>query len=204
MSGVAPHVVELVRSLPAGGMHAVALLAALVETGGLSGPLAHAVETARGPVGLAIIFAYSFLIAFALPGPSEVVLAAPLQLGLPYWLRLALITGVSASGKALGSVVAFHLGQEAKQSGYVERKLRESRFDVVEWSERKTVQLSKRYGYAGLAMALSVPFFPDTLSIYAFAVLEEDYGKFAAATFLGSVGRLVVTVGLFAGGFALV
>jgi uncharacterized membrane protein YdjX (TVP38/TMEM64 family) len=52
-------------------------------------------------------------------------------------------------------------------------------------------------------MALSVPFFPDTLSIYAFSVLEEDYLKFAAATFVGSVGRLLVTVALL-GGAAIV
>jgi len=159
------------------------------------------VERATGPAGLGIIFGYSFLIAFALPGPSEVVLLAPLQLGLPRWADLSLIVLSSASGKAVGSVVAFHLGQEAKESGPVTRWLRESRFDVVEWSENKTVQLARRYGYAGLAMALSVPFFPDTLSIYAFAVLEEDYYRFAAATFAGSVGRLLVTMGLAALGF---
>jgi membrane protein YqaA with SNARE-associated domain len=165
------------------------------------------VETSSGPLSVGVVFVYSFLIAFALPGPSEVVLAvaeSPFLGGLPGWARYALVMVVSGAGKAAGSVFAFHIGQEAKQSGYVERKLRESRFDVIEWSEKQTVQLSKKYGYAGLAMALSVPFFPDTISIYAFAVLEEDYVKFAIATFVGSVGRLLVTIGLFAGGFAIV
>lgn len=203
MSGVPIRILELVGSQPVQPVVPLeqvpwsAVIATIFES------LERAVETARGPAGLVIIFAYSFLIAFALPGPSEVVLAAPLDLGLAYWLKLALIMFVSGTGKAVGSVFAFHIGQEAKRSGYVERKLRESRFDVVEWSEKQAVQLSKKYGYAGLAMALSVPFFPDTISIYAFAVLEEDYLKFAAATFAGSVGRLLVTVGLFAGGFAL-
>jgi uncharacterized membrane protein YdjX (TVP38/TMEM64 family) len=59
--------------------------------------------------------------------------------------------------------------------------------------------LAQRYGYGGLAIALSVPFFPDTISIYAFAILETDYLKFAVATFFGSLGRLAVTVGLFGG-----
>jgi membrane protein YqaA with SNARE-associated domain len=167
--------------------------------------LLHSMEalarSATGPAGLGIIFGYSFLIAFVLPGPSEVVLLAPLNLGLPRWADLSLIVLSSATGKAFGSVVAFHLGQEAKESGPVIRWLRNSRFDVVEWSEKKTVQVARRYGYAGLAMALSVPFFPDTLSIYAFAVLEEDYYRFAAATFAGSVGRLLVTMGLAAVGF---
>jgi membrane protein YqaA with SNARE-associated domain len=166
----------------------------------------HWVENASGPLALVVVFVYSVLIAFALPGPSEVVLGVaetPLLGMLPYWARLVLIILVSGVGKALGSIAAFHIGQEAKSAGPIERRIRESRYDVYEWSENKTVRLSKKYGYAGLALALSVPFFPDTISIYAFAVLEEDYVKFAAATFLGSVGRLVVTIALFAGGFAL-
>lgn len=158
-----------------------------------------AIDTATGWPGLGIIFVYSFLIAFALPGPSEVVLAAPLDLGLSLWTQLGLIMGVSATGKAVGSLVAFHLGQEVKQAGPVVRWLRRSRFDLLEWSERRTVRLARQYGYGGLALALCVPFFPDTLSIYAFSILEEDYLKFAIATFLGSLGRLVVTIGFFGG-----
>jgi membrane protein YqaA with SNARE-associated domain len=157
------------------------------------------VRRATGWGGLLIIFVYSFLIAFALPGVSEVVLLAPLELGLPEWGRLTAIIVVSGLGKALGSVFAFHIGQEAKESGPLIRWLRNSRFDVLEWSEKRTVQLAQRYGYAGLAVALSVPFFPDTLSIYAFAVLEEDYLRFAVATFAGSVGRLLVTLALATG-----
>ena len=162
-----------------------------------------AVKTATGPLGLGLIFVYSFLIAFVLPLPSEVVLLAPLELGLPYEAKLALIMFVSGAGKAAGSVFAFAIGQEAKQSGPVIRFLRRSRFDVVAWSERQTVELARKYGYAGLAMALCVPGFPDTLSIYAFAVLEEDYMKFALATFVGSVGRLVFTVAVFGGAAAV-
>ncbi|GAA0194197.1 hypothetical protein GCM10009000_004160 [Halobacterium noricense] len=164
------------------------------------GWLTRLVETATGWTGLGIIFVYSFLIAFALPGVSEVVLLAPLDLGLPQWAKLSIIMLVSGLGKAAGSVFAFHIGQEAKQSGPIIRWLRRSRFDVIEWSESTTAELARRYGYAGLAIALSVPFFPDTISIYAFAVLERDYWRFALATFVGSVGRLVVTLGLFGAG----
>ncbi|MDS0293496.1 YqaA family protein [Halogeometricum luteum] len=152
------------------------------------------VETATGWVGLLIIFVYSFLIAFALPGVSEVVLLAPLDLGLSQNARYAVIILVSGVGKAAGSVFAFHIGQEAKNSGFIERKLRESRFGIMEWTEEKTLEIAQTWGYAGLAAALCVPTFPDTLSIYAFSVLEEDYVKFAAATFVGSVGRLLVTL----------
>ena len=177
-----------------------------LSTGTCSGDLSmleSTVCTATGPAGLGIIAAYSFLIAIVLPFPSEIVLAAPLSLGMPGWATLVVIMLVSGLGKAAGSVVAFHIGQEAKQSGPVIRWLRNSRFDVVEWSETKTVQLAQRMGYVGLALALSVPGFPDTLSIYAFTVLEEDYTKFALATFAGSVGRLLVTIGVVGGGMAL-
>jgi membrane protein YqaA with SNARE-associated domain len=178
------------------------VLAALCD-GSTSG-LVTAVCTATGPLGLVVIAAYSFLIAFLLPLPSEVVLLAPLSLGLPGWATLGVIILVSGLGKAAGSVFAFHIGQEAKESGPVIRLLERSRFDVIEWSERKTVQIARRFGYIGLALALSVPGFPDTLSIYAFTVLEEDYGKFAAATFAGSVGRLLVTVAVVGGTLAVV
>ncbi|WP_435069239.1 YqaA family protein [Haloplanus sp. C73] len=165
--------------------------------------LTRLVRTATGWGGLLVIFVYSFLIAFALPGVSEIVLLAPLDLGLPQWARLAIIILVSATGKAAGSVFAFHIGQEAKEAGPVIRALERSRFDVIEWSQRRTVEIARRWGYAGLALALSVPFFPDTLSIYAFAVLEEDYVRFAAATFVGSMGRLLVTLALSAGVLAV-
>lgn len=161
--------------------------------------LEEAVATATGPFGLVIIAVYSFLIAFVLPLPSEVVLAAPLGLGIGFWPELGLIMVVSGLGKAAGSLVAFHLGQEVKQAGPVIRFIERRGFDVREWSERQTVELARRYGYGGLALALSVPFFPDTLSIYAFSILERDYLRFALATFAGSVGRLLVTVFLVGG-----
>jgi membrane protein YqaA with SNARE-associated domain len=175
-------------------------------TGAIFGGLRTVVETATGPAALIIIAVYSFLIAFVLPAPSEVVLvpASSLNLGVSYEANLVLIMLVSGAGKALGSLFAFHIGQEAKEYGPLIRRIKRSRFDVIEWSEKKTIQLAQDYGYIGLAMALSVPFFPDTLSIYAFTVLEEDYLRFGLATFAGSVGRLLVTIGLAAGTVAII
>jgi membrane protein YqaA with SNARE-associated domain len=165
----------------------------------------HAVRAATGPLGLLIIGVYSFLIAFILPLPSEVVLApaGSMRLGLPFSVTMGVIILVSGLGKAAGSLFAFHIGQEAKQSGPVIRFIERSRFDLVAYSEKKTVQLAQQYGYIGLAIALSVPFFPDTISIYAFTVLEEDYYRFAAATFAGSVGRLLVTIAIAGGVFVV-
>jgi membrane protein YqaA with SNARE-associated domain len=202
-----PSVESAVSPPGAGVLAAGAALAAWLPVGhfhvGVFRALEEAVRAATGPFGLVVIFVYSFLIAFVLPLPSEVVLATPLRLGLGYWPEMAIIILVSGAGKAAGSVLAFGLGQEAKESGPIIRLLRRSRFDVVSLAERRTVQIAKRYGYAGLALALCVPGFPDTLSIYAFSVLEEDYVKFAAATFFGSAGRLVLFLAVVEGTLAL-
>jgi membrane protein YqaA with SNARE-associated domain len=168
-----------------------------------TGAVQRLVEGATGWPGLGIIFVYSFLIAFILPGPSEIVLAAPLDLGLSYPASLSLIVVVSSVGKAAGSVVAFRVGKGVKESGPVVGWLRRSRFDVVEWSEKRAVEFAREWGYLGLALALCVPFFPDTLSVYAFAVLEEDDLKFALATFAGSVGRYLLVIGVVGGSLSV-
>lgn len=195
-----------IRSHPIGTLLAAVaglggILGVVYITGGVSAALSEgttqlrkAVETATGLPGLGIVFAYSFLIAFVLPLPSELVLAAPLELGLAEVPRFTVIVLISGVGKAAGSLVALRAGMAARESGPVTRALDRLGFDVVEWSERKSTTLAQRYGYGGMALALSIPFFPDTASIYAFSVLESDYGKFAVASFVGSVGRLLITV----------
>lgn len=194
------------------GLSALPVVTAGVETAASLHPVLGAIDLhwleesvrgARGALGLFVIGIYSFLIAFVLPLPSEVVLVPALDdtigLGLPSWLELVLVMLVSGFGKAAGSVFAFHIGQEAKHAGPVVRFVERRGIPVREWSERQTVKISRKFGYAGLALALSVPFFPDTFSIYAFAVLERDYAKFALATFVGSIGRLLVTLGIIGG-----
>lgn len=161
----------------------------LLEDGsGLKSAVKHAV----GPFGLVIIFVYSFLIAVMLPFPSEIVLVAPLNLAVPEWLTMGLIIVVSGAGKALGSVLALSIGDKAIRSGPVIRTIERVGIDIVSISQRKTVLIAQRYGYLGLAAVLCVPGFPDTLSIYAFTVIETNYLKFAIATFVGSIGRLTV------------
>lgn len=172
------------------------------------GGVEHAVRNASGLLGLFVIFAYSFLIAFVLPFPGEVVLcpagyvcgsAATLGFGIPGPVLVALVILVSATGKALGSLIALYVGHGASHSGPVVRACRRLGFNPVEWSKGKMVTLVKNYGYYGMALGLSVPGFPDTLSIYVFSVIEKDYQKFAAAAFTGSVGRLLITIAVLEG-----
>ena len=181
-----------------------ALLALSIDLSTVEG----AVRAATGWPGLGVIFVYSFLIAFVLPLPSEVVLcpagyvcgsAATLGLGLPGPALVALVVAVSGAGKSLGSVIALSVGHGASHSGFVVRALRRFGFEPVKWSKNRMVSLVQTYGYYGMAVGLSVPFFPDTISLYAFSVVDKNYRRFAAATFAGSVGRLAVTIGLIEG-----
>lgn len=180
-------------------MTLVAALPLLFDVPNLEG----AVRAASGWIGLLVILVYSFLIAFALPLPSEIVLCpagyvcgsvATLGLGMPDSVTVALVVLISGVGKAAGSIVALYVGHGASHSGPVVRAFERLGFDPVKWSKQRMVELVSEYGYVGMAFALTVPGFPDTLSIYAFSVIEENYAKFAAATFTGSVGRLVVTI----------
>lgn len=170
-------------------------------------PFEAAIRTASGWSGVFLIFVYSVLISFALPLPSEVVLCPvgyicsgnTLALGFPIEVQLAIVIVVSGLGKAMGSVFALAIGHNASHAGIVIRTLRRFGLRPKEWSQKQMVTLVKKWGYVGMAMGLSVPFFPDTVSLYAFAILEDDYLKFAGAAFAGTVGRLLVTIGLIQG-----
>lgn len=166
-----------------------------------------AVAAASGWSGLLVIVIYSFLIAFILPLPSEVVLCPigyvcdgnTLGLGLPIEAQIVLVVVLSSIGKAAGSLIALYVGYGASHSGPVIRAAERLGLDPVGWSRSRMVELTQRWGYVGMALGLAVPGFPDTLSIYAFSILENDYAKFAAAAFAGSVGRLVLTVAALEG-----
>ncbi|MDZ7849814.1 MAG: VTT domain-containing protein [Halodesulfurarchaeum sp.] len=187
------------------------MFAALVDVG-IEG-FETAVAVASGWSGLGLIFVYSFLIAFVLPLPSEVVLCPvgfvcptnTLALApLPHEAQIGLVILVSGVGKAVGSVIALAVGHNAAHSGPVIRALRYFGFKPMKWSQRTLVRISKRWGYLGMAVGLSIPFFPDTASIYAFSVIGSGYRKFAAAAFAGSVGRLLITIGLIEGALLVV
>lgn len=151
------------------------------------------IAIATGWPGLAIVFVYSFVLGFAVvPLPSELVLFAPIDLGFSQPTRLALIMIASGLGKAIGSVLVLWISVSIREADPVQETIESSRFRFHEWSHRASIRMARRYGYLGMAFLLSVPFFPDTASVYAFSVLEDDYLKFSAAAFAGSVGRLLV------------
>ncbi|AWB27177.1 VTT domain-containing protein [Halococcoides cellulosivorans] len=176
----------------------------VIATPALGPWVERSVRTATGPVGLVIVFVYSVAIVVALPTPGELVLAAPLDLGVGHPATLATIVLVSATGKALGSVLALRIGHGVSRSDPVLDLFRRAPIDVVGYSETTTVAIARRYGYVGLAVVLSVPTFPDTLPVYACSVVGSDARRFALATFVGSIGRLVIVLGAVVAGIELV
>ena len=160
-------------------------------------------EAATGWPGLGVVFVYSVLVAVVLPLPSELVLFLPLNLGIGRPATLALVILVSAVGKALGSVVTMEAETAAEDAaadgGVADRLPGDTVARLADWFEGRTVDVVREYGYVGLTLLLSVPGAPDTLTIYAFGVLERDATRFAAAAFVGTVLRLLVTLALVRG-----
>lgn len=156
------------------------------------------IRSASGPLGLVVVFVFSFLCAVALPFPSELVLLAPVDLGLPRWGDLAVIVGVAAAGKAAGSLLALAVSTSATRTGFFRDAVQRFRVGAVVMVEDAIGTVVTRYGALGLAAVLAVPGSPDTAAIYAFSVGNDDYVEFAAAVFAGSVARLLVVLG-FAG-----
>lgn len=162
------------------------------------------VATATGPTGLGLIFVYSVLVAFILPLPGELVLlpAPGIALGLSPTGSIAVVILVSALGKAIGSLAALRIGQEAVNARPARWLVRRAfpRHDPEAPPGRLT-RFVERHGYIGMGLLLSVPLMPDTAVVYAFSVVDTDERLFALAAFLGTVARLVVAAAIAAGVF---
>ena len=149
--------------------------------------------------GVVLIVVYSVLVAAVLPTPSELILLVPLLPDAPPTIRWTVIIVLGATAKMLGSVLAVAISRRvpsplwAGPSGRLERLL-----------TRRITPLVDRYGPAGLVVALSVPGVPDTVPIYAFALLGGSYRAYAAATFVGGMGRSLVVLAGVGGALTLV
>lgn len=151
---------------------------------------------------LGFVFVYSVLVAAVLPFPAEAVLVVPLALPFPWYVSFSAVILIAAAGKALGSLVALRIGYGVSHAGPVVRRL--ERITHYERFKHQTLTaFLRRYQYLGLALALAVPFLPDTAPLYAFSVLENRPALFAAAAFVGTVLRLLIVL-VVAGGVVTV
>jgi len=138
---------------------------------------------------LLLIFLYEVGAAVILPTPSEIPVFGY------QWIPLGWIFVFAVAGKTAGSYLIFFLGDRLKETERFQRWVR--RFSLLQrlmaWSER----FVRRYGVVAVFILLSVPGFPDTVSLYLFALVGDRPVLFAIASGLGTAVRM----GLFLLGF---
>ena len=135
---------------------------------------------------LLLIFLYEVGTAVILPTPSEVPVFGYT------WIPLALIFAFAVAGKIVGSYLIFFLGDRAKGTERFGRLVARYRWlaAVMRWSER----FVNRYGVVAVFVLLSIPGFPDTVSLYLFALVSRRPVVFALAAGLGTGVRMLLTL----------
>jgi len=135
---------------------------------------------------LLLIFLYEAGTAVFLPTPSEAPLFAY------SWIPLGWIFVFAVAGKILGSYLIFFAGDRVKTSARFRRLAEHQRAirAVVSWSER----FVDRYGILAIFVLLSVPGFPDTVSLYLFALVGKRPIVFALAAGLGTGVRMILVL----------
>jgi membrane protein YqaA with SNARE-associated domain len=123
--------------------------------------------------GLFLVFLYEIGAAAILPTPAE------LPLVTYKWLPVGWMTLFAVVGKIVGSYLVFFLGDRMKNTERFHRLV--ARYDVLsavmKWSER----FVRRYGVFAVFLLLCIPGFPDTISLYLFALIGQRPVLFSLA-----------------------
>ena len=133
-------------------------------------------------VGLLLIFLYEVGTATILPTPSEIPM-----LGYDY-IPLAWIFVFAVLGKMVGAYIVFLVGDRAKETARFQRFL-----DRYGWAKRffdMSERFVRRYGVFAVFVLLSIPGFPDTASLYLFAIVGKRPILFSIASGLGTALRM--------------
>jgi len=127
--------------------------------------------------GLLLIFLYEVGTAVVLPTPSEIPV-----LGYKY-IPLAWIFLFAVLGKMIGAYIVFLVGDRAKKITRFQRFL-----DRHHWAKRffgVSERFVRCYGVFAVFVLLSIPGFPDTASLYLFAIVGKRPILFSIASGLG-------------------
>lgn len=133
-------------------------------------------------IGLLVIFLYEVGTAVVLPTPSEIPM-----LGYNY-IPLGWIFLFAVLGKIVGSYIVFWAGDWAKETTRFKRFI-----DKHYWARKffeASERLVRRYGVFAVFVLLSVPGFPDTVSLYLFAIVGRRPIVFSIASGLGTAVRM--------------
>ncbi len=137
-------------------------------------------------VGLLLVFLYEVGAAVVLPTPAELPLATY------KWLPVGWMTLFAVFGKFAGSYLVFFLGDRLKNTNRFQRWVARYRIlqRLTRWSER----FVQRYGVFAVFLLLCIPGFPDTASLYLFAVVGQRPVLFACAAGLATAVRFGLVI----------
>jgi uncharacterized membrane protein YdjX (TVP38/TMEM64 family) len=135
---------------------------------------------------LLLVFLYEVGTAVILPTPSEIPVLGYTRIPIGWILAFAV------AGKMLGSYLVFFLGDRLKGTARFQRLALRNRWvrAVMTRSER----FVHRYGVFAIFLLLSIPGFPDTVSLYLFALVGKRPAVFALAAGLGTAVRMVLVL----------
>jgi membrane protein DedA with SNARE-associated domain len=136
--------------------------------------------------GLFLVFLYEVGTAVVLPTPAE------LPLVTYKWLPVWWITLFAVAGKIVGSYIVFFLGDRMKNTERFHRLVDRHRFlqTIMRWSEK----LVRRYGVFAVFLLLCIPGFPDTVSLYLFAVIGQRPVLFSLAAGAATAVRFSLVI----------
>ena len=144
---------------------------------------------ANSPLEYAVVlYLYSIATAVLLPIPVELGLFLAPSLGI---LTKSLIV---AAGKATGCILVFYLGLK------VEKRIRQWSEHVffIGWFVRSMEWFVSKTRYWGLYLLMSVPFMPDTITIYLYSVFNKDEiitpNYFVIVNFLATINRCMIVI----------
>lgn len=144
---------------------------------------------ANSPVEYAIVlYFYSIATAVLLPIPVELGLFLAPSLGI---LTKSLIV---AAGKATGCILVFYLGLK------VEKRIRQWSEHVffIGWFVKSMEWFVSKTRYWGLYLLMSIPFMPDTITIYLYSVFNKDEiitpNYFVIVNFLATINRCMIVI----------
>jgi len=123
--------------------------------------------------GLLLVFLYEVGTSAVLPTPAE------LPLVTYKWLPVWWITLFAVAGRIVGAYLVFFLGDRLKNTDRFHGLVQRYRFldAIMRWSER----FVRRYGVVAVFLLLCIPGFPDTVSLYLFALIGQRPVLFSLA-----------------------
>lgn len=136
--------------------------------------------------GLFLVFLYEVGTAVVLPTPAELPLVTYNY--LPVWWMVVF----AVAGKIVGSYLVFFLGDRLKNTERFHRLVGRYRFlqAIMRWSEK----LVRRFGVVAVFLLLCIPGFPDTVSLYLFALIGQRPVLFSLAAGAATAVRFSLVI----------